>query len=275
MSFEILSVTAFAERLPEAVKAIDNTTDLILDKVFGGDHPGLREHIERAVSDVKNGIEFQIRGFLDNASAIFKNVAAVIVDVITGIIFAYYFIKDKERIGDKILGMVPFSLRNDMVKLAREINVIISSFIRGQFTVALIVGVIETAGMWAIGLPVPWLFGIIGGLSNLIPYIGPVIGAVPAVFGALLVSPWRAILTVALFAAVQQLDNNFISPKIIEGKLGVHPVVSIIVLFIAGELWGIAGILIGIPLYAIIRCLFKYLVERRVRKAKIKRIREQ
>jgi predicted PurR-regulated permease PerM len=89
---------------------------------------------------------------------------------------------------------------------------------------------------------------------------------VPAAFAALTVSPWRAILTILLFVLVQQLDNNFISPKIIEGKLGVHPVVSIIVLFIGGELWGLFGILLGIPLYAIIRYIVRFFLERRIKK---------
>lgn len=107
----------------------------------------------------------------------------------------------------------------------------------------------------------PWLLGLLGGLSNTVPYIGPVIGAVPAVFAALMVSPVKAIITVLLFVLVQQLDNNFISPKIIEGRLGLHPVASIIVLFIGGEFFGFAGVLFAIPAYAILRSVARMIVE--------------
>ena len=258
---------AFVKKLPEAADAIDETVRLVFDKMFGeGSQSSVRVFLEDSFISAKEKSFRHIGRIFENAALILKNIAVVIIDIVTGVIFAYYFIKDKEKIGEHLLGIFPYSRRNDVVKVVHDIGNIISSFIKGQFTVAVIVGATEGFGLWLIGVPVPWLFGIIGGISNLIPYIGPVIGAVPAAFAALMVSPWRALLTVLLFVLVQQLDNNFISPKIIEGKLGVHPVVSIIVLFISGELWGLFGILLGIPLYAVLRYIVRYFVERRIKK---------
>jgi predicted PurR-regulated permease PerM len=257
----------FVKKLPDAADAIDETVQLVFDKMFGaGARSSVRVFLEDSFISAKEKSFRHIGRIFENAALILKNIAVVVIDIVTGVIFAYYFIKDKEKIGEHLLGIFPYSRRNDVVKVVHDIGNIISSFIKGQFTVAVIVGVTEAFGLWLIGVPVPWLFGIIGGISNLIPYIGPFIGAVPAAFAALMVSPWRALLTVLLFVLVQQLDNNFISPKIIEGKLGVHPVASIIVLFISGELWGLFGILLGIPLYAVLRYILRYFVERRIKK---------
>ena len=264
-------IKGFAARLPELSERIDGVAQTLLDAMFGKGTGstagiGLRSHFESLIAGTKENIIASAKGILDNAVAIYKNVANVIVDVVTGVIFAYYFIKDKERIGSRILGFFPYGRQNDVLRVTREIGNIVSSFVRGQLSVAVIVGVIETIGVSVIGLPVPWLFGIIGGVSNLIPYIGPIIGAVPAALAALLISPWRGIVTVLFFVLVQQLDNNFISPKIIEERLGVHPVASIIVIFIGGELWGLGGILLAVPAYAILRCLVKYFTESLVRR---------
>ena len=269
IAFPVLKndAVSFVNVLPDAASAIDETVNFVFDKIFGtGSESDVRKFLEESFFSAKEKSFGHIGRIFQNAALILKNIAVVIIDIVTGVIFAYYFIKDKEKIGDHLLGLFPYSRRNDVVKVVHDIGNIISSFIKGQFTVAVIVGVTEAFGLWIIGVPVPWLFGVIGGVSNLIPYIGPFIGAVPAAFAALTVSPWRAILTILLFVLVQQLDNNFISPKIIEGKLGVHPVVSIIVLFIGGELWGLFGILLGIPLYAIIRYIVRFFLERRIKK---------
>ncbi len=254
-------VANFAGKLPELEDRVNEVSKTLLDAMFGtGNNSVLRNHFADLIDSTKAGVISSIKGILGNAAAIYRNVAAVVIDIVTGIIFAYYFIKDKDLIAGWLLGLFPYKRQNDVLKVTREIGSIVSSFISGQLTVAIIVGVIETIGLALIGIPVPWLFGIIGGVSNLMPYIGPIIGAVPSTFAALLISPWRGIFTVLLFVLVQQLDNNFISPKIIEGRLGVHPVVSIIVIFAGGELWGLAGVLLGIPLYAIIRCVVRYFV---------------
>ncbi len=255
-------VASFSNRMPEISKKTDEVTETLFNSMFGeGTKGGLRLHFEGLLAKAKGEVTETVNQIAENAATIYKNVASVFVDVVTGFIFAYYFIKDKVSIERKLLGIFPYKRQNDIIRVSREIGMIISSFIRGQFCVAIIVGIIETIGLSIIGLPAPWLFGIIGGVSNLIPYIGPVIGAIPAAFAAILISPWRGIFTVLLFVFVQQLDNNLISPKIIENRLGVHPVVSIIAIFIGGELWGLTGILIAIPLYAVLRCLIGFVIK--------------
>ncbi|MBQ8165113.1 MAG: AI-2E family transporter [Clostridia bacterium] len=187
------------------------------------------------------------------------NIAKTILDIVTSVVITFYLLRDKEKAGNFILSVFPYSWREFLIEIYTETEKVCYSFISGQFIIAFIIGFLETLGLWIIGAPYPLLLGIIGGLSNLIPYFGPFIGAVPAVAAMLIVSPFKALFVVLLFIIVQQIDNNFISPKIIEGKLGIHPVATIFAVFIGGEFFGLFGMLFAVPLYAIIHFSLKRL----------------
>ena len=188
------------------------------------------------------------------------NIGQRILDIFTSVVLTFYLLKDKEKAGNLILSVFPYSWREFLIDVYTETEKICYSFISGQFIIACVIGLLETLGLWLLGVPYPLLFGIIGGISNLIPYFGPFIGAVPAVISTLLVSPFKALLTALLFIIVQQVDNNFISPKIIEGKLGIHPVTTIFAVFIGGEFFGIFGMLFAVPIYAIMHFILKRLL---------------
>ncbi|MBE7065498.1 MAG: AI-2E family transporter [Ruminococcaceae bacterium] len=184
------------------------------------------------------------------------SIAVGFIDAVTASVITFYLLRDKEKAGNTVLALFPYKWRGFLIEIYLDIEKIFRSFVSGQLLIALVIGILEGLGLWAIGVPYPLLFGIIGGISNLIPYFGPFIGAVPAVIAAFIVSPFKAFLTALLFTAVQQIDNNFISPKIIEGKLGVHPVATILAVFVGGEFFGLKGMLLAVPAYAIICCFF-------------------
>jgi len=183
------------------------------------------------------------------------NVLKSLIDIVTASVITFYLLKDKEKAGNAVLSVFPYGLREFLTETYVEIEKIFKSFVSGQLIIALIIGSLETLGLWLIGAPYPLLLGIIGGISNLIPYFGPFIGAVPAVFAVFISSPFKALLVILLFVIVQQIDNSFISPKIIEGKLGIHPVATIIAVFIGGEFFGLKGMFLAVPVYAILRGL--------------------
>lgn len=262
-------IAAMAQETPMLDQRIKSALQAVLNSIFGTENgetggvigTAIRKHAESLLSQGMQYLGEMASRFARRAPFLYVSVMDAILEIVTGIIFTYYFLKDKEKIGHWILGIFPYDRRDEIMRAVKEIGSISASFIRGQLLIAFIVGSLETLGVSLLGLPAPWLLGLIGGLSNLIPYIGPFIGAVPSVFAALLVSPGHAVLTVLLFVLVQQLDNNFISPKIIEGKLGIHPVASILAVFAGGEFFGIAGILFAIPVYAILRSLLRMAIE--------------
>lgn len=200
-----------------------------------------------------DGLRRILSGFIEAITALF--------DLVLAMIIAYYFINDGEFFKEAVLSLTPRKWRNGIIATGREINAILSNFIQGQLLTALIVGILETIGLIIIKAKYPLILGLVGGIANIIPYFGPILGAIPAVAIALIESPVKAIWTVIVFTIVQQIDNAFISPKIIEGKLGLHPVTTILAVLVGGEFFGILGMLVSVPIAAIIKVVVKRAVE--------------
>ena len=186
---------------------------------------------------------------------------AILINTVLSMIIAYYFLKDIDGIKRSTLLIAPKRMRNELVNIGRELNSIISHFIQGQLLTACIVGILETLGLYFINVKYPFVLGIIGGIANIIPYFGPFLGAIPAVAIALLDSPSKALFAVLVFIIVQQIDNAFISPKIIEGKLGLHPITTIIAVLVGGEFFGIIGMLVGVPITAMLKVVFRRVID--------------
>jgi len=178
-------------------------------------------------------------------------------DFLMAMIIAYYLMKDADFFREGFLSLFPRKWRNGIITTAREINAVVSNFIKGQLLTALIVGCLEAIGLLIIKVRYPVVLGFVGGIANIIPYFGPFIGAIPAVAVALLQSPAKVIWTIVVFTLIQQIDNNFISPKIIEGRLGLHPVTTILVVLVGGEFFGIFGMLVSVPAAAILKIILK------------------
>ncbi|NLB77703.1 MAG: AI-2E family transporter, partial [Clostridiaceae bacterium] len=157
--------------------------------------------------------------------------------------------------------LLPRRWRAGTIDLGKKISRILAGFIQGQLMTALIVGVLETMGLILVGMKYPLVLGMIGGLANIIPYFGPYIGAIPALAIALTISPLKAVWVAAVYIVVQQIDNSFISPKIIEGRLGLHPVATIFAVLVGGEFFGIIGMLLAVPVMAILRVFVNKFVE--------------
>lgn len=213
---------------------------------------------------IQNGISIA-QGFVGNS---LKKALDMLIETVTIIynltlaaFIAYYLVKDGQKIRDKALSLTPRKWRDKLTKTGRDINKVMSSFIQGQLLDAFIVGILETIGLIIAGVKYPVVLGLVGGLSNIIPYFGPFIGVIPALAVSLTQSITKAVITIAIFVGVQQLDSSFISSKIIEGKLGMHPLTTIIVVLIGGEFFGIVGMLIAVPVAAIIKIIIKRIVE--------------
>ena len=164
--------------------------------------------------------------------------------------------RSKEYFKKRFLYIVPFTWQDNFARTLSDMIKIMKSFFKGQFIAAFLIGVFEFIGLKIIGVDYAPLLAIIGGVSNMVPVIGPIIGAVPSIAIALISSPIKAAFVLFLFIFVQQIDNFFISPRVVEGRLGIHPVVTIIVIIIGGELFGILGIFLAIPVFSMLKVIF-------------------
>lgn len=214
--------------------------------------------------EIENGtalLQSSSVGFLENGLNIIVDMVRIIFDLAVAMVITFYAVKDADKFRDYSLSLLPRRWRGGIASMGKEINLILAGFIQGQLLTAFIVGALETMGLMLVGIKYPLALGMIGGLANIIPYFGPYIGAVPALAVALTISPMKALWTVVVFAVVQQIDNSYISPKMIEGKLGLHPVATIFAVLAGGEFFGIPGMLLAVPVMAIMRVLVNKVVE--------------
>lgn len=137
------------------------------------------------------------------------------------------------------------------------------NYLLGMLTVIGILAVLNTGGLFLIGLEHAVFFGVFASLLAVIPYIGIIIGSLPPLLFALLLgdSLIQPVLVVAVFATVQFLEGNFITPRIIGSKVSINPFVALIALIIGGELWGISGMILFVPLIGILRVIFDQIDE--------------
>lgn len=187
-----------------------------------------------------------------------KNIGSNIVNIVLGLIIAFYILKDleyfKKLCSDIKSAFIKEREGSKAGSLLAEINSIVASFIRGQLLDALLVGILSSIGLSIIKLDFAVLIGMTAGISNIIPYFGPVIGSIPAVIvGLLSGNPIKALLAVVVLVVVQQIDSALISPKVVGNSVGLHPVFVMLSIIIGGAYFGLWGMLIAVPATAIIK----------------------
>lgn len=187
------------------------------------------------------------------------NTVSYLVGLVISPVFAFYILKDIERIKESFTMTIPRKYRSDVLALGRDLDEIISGFLRGNLLISLIVGLLTGTGMYLIGLDFAFTVGLIAGVAELVPYLGPFISAIPAVALALLVSKKLAMYAVIVILIIQQLENAVLSPKILGKNLGLHPLVVIFSLLAGGELYGFVGILLAVPAAAVMKVILRYI----------------
>mgnify|MGYP003759939917 CR=1 FL=1 len=182
----------------------------------------------------------------------------------------FYFLKDDRRFYQTFLSLMPNRYNKNIDKAMREIDEVLSTYISSQLLVSFILGVIMYIGYLIIGLPNALIMAFFAMITNIIPFIGPFLGALPAVLIALTID-WKMILKVAVLAViVQQAEGDLITPRIVGNKLKIHPLAVIFIVLISVHLFGIFGAFIGVPLYLILNIILKALTHIRDDKKKEK-----
>lgn len=172
-------------------------------------------------------------------------------------ILAIYFLIDWKKISDSVIKTVPGKFRGEWCRFLQETDYIIRRYIQGNIIDALIVGLLIGIGVKLIGMEYSLIIGVICGITNLIPYFGPILGAIPSVLLALSKSPVMAVKVFLIIFIIQQIDGNIINPRLMSDKVGLHPLWVVFALLAGGELGGLLGMFIAIPLAAIIRLIFR------------------
>jgi len=176
-----------------------------------------------------------------------------------GPVIAFYLLIDLPNVQQRVLDLVPVSNRAEFAYVGRRLNSAVGGFLRGQLFVAIIVGVMLSLGYWFIDLPFWLLIGLVGGVLNIVPFLGPWVGGILGVVVALTTADLSTAVWAAVIAIiVQQIDNNFVSPTVLRATVRLHPAVTLLVLVLAGAVAGFWGIVIAVPLTAALKIIFGY-----------------
>jgi len=201
--------------------------------------------------------------FLSGSVSLLFNIAGMISSLFIVIVITYLLMKDSRRITKSIIGLIPNKYFEPGLNLADKISTQLSNYIRGQFTDALVVGILSVIGLWILDIKYFVFIGLIAGLANLIPYIGPVAGAIPAMLISIINNPGEPIVLVyiaIMFAIVQMIDNSVVSPAVMSKSVNMHPISVIIIVIIGGNLMGAFGMLIAVPAAGILKVTFEQIV---------------
>jgi predicted PurR-regulated permease PerM len=197
---------------------------------------------------------------IDNARELGLRVFHVGLIFVLAPIIAFYLLVDLPHIRRVAESLVPESRKREVLLVGRRLNNAISGYFRGQLFVAAIVGTLASIGLAIIDLPFWLVVGMIAGIFNMIPMIGPWIGAIPGVVIALTTRDFStALWVVAIMAGVQQIDNHFISPVVMQRAVKLHPAVVMLTLLAGGTLGGFFGLLLAVPTVAVLKVVIGHL----------------
>ncbi|BDR58834.1 AI-2E family transporter [Xylocopilactobacillus apicola] len=196
-----------------------------------------------------------VQGLLKNVTGIVGKLATAVVNIVTVPFLLFFMLKDGRKLKTSIGNLIPVRYRQSGVKLLEDINQQVAFYVRGQLIVAFCVAIIFIIGYWIIGLKYGLLLGILAGVFNVIPFFGSWLSEIPTIIVALFISPMMVVKVLLVFVIEWLLESQLISPLVMSANMKMHPVTTLLVLLTAGNLFGLFGVIFGIPIYAVIKII--------------------
>ena len=201
-------------------------------------------------------------GQFGNAVTIGVTALTTLLQVVLMFIVAFLLALDATNVRKVLRRLVPNDYRTDFDQIWRKVRKMLYAYVRGQLVIAGLIGILSGVACAALGLADPIALGLIAGITALIPYLGPFIGAVPAILVGLAAGPVKALLIAVIYFLISNVILNFVYPKVMGDAVRLPPIL-VIVAFIAGFSWaGILGMFVAVPIAATLRILFDHIYPR-------------
>lgn len=244
----IVQLKDLAESAPEFANQYRSWNNLIEDQT---EHwpLGIHERIENGIIALEKRIESLLSLALNGMVNIFNSI--FIIAIIPFI--AFYMLKDINTLKKAAWYLTPRKWRKQGILFLRDVNESLGSYIRGQLLVCIVIGTVSAILFWIVKMNYPLLLGFIIGVTNVIPYFGPVIGAIPAVIIAATISVKMVIFVVIIILVLQFLEGNILSPLIVGKSLHMHPLMIMLALLAGGEVSGVVGLILAVPILAVLK----------------------
>lgn len=273
--FSLFSLIAMLLIIPSLMKQIELLRDLIpqagiwmesslapwLATNLGWEIEKLTSsEIRQVVQDKLTGNSSLVAVVISQITSSSLSMVAWLANLVLIPVVAFYLMRDWDLMIEKIHGLLPLNLEKDVSMLASQSDEVLGAFIKGQLLVMLSLGIVYSLGLWMIGLDLALLIGMVAGLASIVPYLGFIVGIGAALIAALFqFSDWLPLVYVAIvFGVGQMLESMLLTPILVGDKIGLHPVAVIFAIMAGGQLFGFVGILIALPVAAVVMVILKY-----------------
>lgn len=258
----IRQIGQLAEQTPMLIEEVRRRAEGLLEQFHEVTPDPIEAAIESNLAQLGSAIASGLRTALGGALAWLLRTANVVLGLLVIPLWLFYVLKDEARGRDAFYALFPPDVRGDVKAIAGIVNGVLSRYIRGQLFLGLVIGLASYAAFTALGIPYALVLGIVNGLFELIPIIGPWLGAIPGVLVTLAVAPDKVGFVILFYILLQQVENAFLVPKIQGDAVEINPAILIMALVIAGSVFGVWGLLAAVPLTAIARDVFCYVHRR-------------
>lgn len=253
----------FIMEIPDLFTQLLTNLDRFLRTSFLGEYyRGSSFDIEQLMAtlpaNISDTLQNAITGLISGITGFISAITSVILSIVIVPFILFYLLKDGEKLPEYFVKLLPPRFRDDTREVLSEADNQLSAYIQGQLIVAFCIGVMVYIGFLIIGMDYALLLGVLAMVTSVVPYIGPAIAIIPAAIIALVTSPFMLIKLAVVWTVVQLVEGNVISPQVMGKTMFIHPITIIFVLLTAGSLFGIAGVILGIPMYALLRVVVSH-----------------
>lgn len=249
-------------RLPELGEKVQETAHELIGQTWVKDLH-LQTQVAAFSKELESLAKSSLLGISTSIGALFSAVTNVLLVIVTAPLILLYMLKDGEKFPQAVSELAPERYREYVITLMHEMNQTIARYISGQSLVCLFVGTFTFIGYWILGLDYALTLGVFAAITNIIPYLGPYIGLIPAVIIGLSDSVLMGLMPCVIVLVVQQIDSNFISPSVLGKTLNMHPLTIMFLLLVVGKLGGVSGMILAVPGYAVMKTVFLHPMKHR------------
>lgn len=255
-------IVSFAESIPTLVDEISSWFDKILDKfsnIKSIDIESTKENLINNIEKIGDNLYLELPQMI---VSIIKSLISGVGTFIIGLVIGFFFLLGFDDVEENIVSLLPLKYRENGKELLSKLNLSLRSFVTGQLLDALLIFVVSGIVFSIIGLKSPLLFAVFCGITNIIPYVGPYIGATPAVIVGFAISPTTGLLVLLAILIIQFIEGNFIQALIISKTTKLNPITIISGLLIFGHFFGILGMIISTPIIAASKTIILFINEK-------------
>jgi predicted PurR-regulated permease PerM len=264
-TFALVVVVAIVQAIPAVARQMTQLGNHMPDLMARADHwiDQIAAHKQYLPDALRRGVEATFGQFERNLTAYGGQILSMLTSTVSAVLIAfvvpflvYYMLKDARAMGRAFIHLVPKGYRSQAKEILTSVDETLGSYVRGQLLVMVSVGILTFAGFLVIGMPYALLLALFLAAMDIIPYLGPFIGAAPALLLALSMSPGMALKVLIVNLIVQQCESSFISPQIMGRTLHLHPMAIVAALLVAGEIGGVLGMICAVPVLAVAKVVY-------------------